>query len=68
MDTYDKIQYDGFECVVIDQGDTWEFFDIKTGDKQGCNMSGFLFLIAMDRVIRRTVVSGANGIRVEIHI
>lgn len=31
--------------------------------KQGCNMSGFLFLIIMDWVMRRTVGNGENGIR-----
>ena len=38
-------------------------FDIKTGVKQGCNMSGFLFLIIMDWVKRRTVGNGENGKR-----
>ena len=37
--------------------------DIKTGVKQGCNMSGFLFLIIMDWVMRRAVGNGENGIR-----
>ena len=34
-----------------------------TGVKQGCNMSGFLFLIALDRVMRNAVGNGENGIR-----
>ena len=34
-----------------------------TGVKQGCNMSGFLFLIIMDWVMRRAVGGGENGIR-----
>ena len=36
-----KAFYDDFKCAVIHQGETSEWFDIKTGVKQGCNMSGF---------------------------
>ena len=58
-----RVFYDDFKCAVEDQGETCEWFDIKTGVKQGCNMSGFLFLIVMDWVMRRAVGSGENGIR-----
>ena len=58
-----KVSYEDFSCAVEDQAETYEWFDIKTGVKQGCNMSGFLFLIAMDWVMRRTVGKGENGIR-----
>ena len=34
--------YDGFQCAVLDEGEISEQFDIKTGVKQGCAMSGFL--------------------------
>ena len=40
-----------------------EWINIKTGVKKGCNMSGFLFLINMDWIMRRTVEPGENGIR-----
>ena len=50
-------------CAVVDGGEIGECFDIKTGVKQGCNMSGFLFVIIMDWVTRRTVGNGENGIR-----
>ena len=55
--------YDDFQCAVEDQGEACEWFNIKTGVKQGCNMLGFLFLIIMDWVMRRTVKSGENRIR-----
>ena len=58
-----KIFYEDFKCTVEDQGEIGKGFDIKTGVKQGCNMSGFLFLIVMDWVVRRTVGHGKNGIR-----
>lgn len=58
-----RIFYDGFQCVVVDQGEICEWFDIKTGNKQGCSVSGFLFLIIMRWVMRRTVGNDGNGIR-----
>ena len=58
-----RLFYDDFECAVEDQPEAREWFKIKTGVKQGCNMFGFLFLIIMDRLVRRTVGNGENGIR-----
>ena len=55
--------YEGFQCAVEDQGEICEWFDLKTGVKQGCNMSGFLFLMVIDWIMRRTVKEGENGIR-----
>ena len=57
-----KAFYDDFKCAVIHQGETSEWFDIKTGVKQGCNMSGFLYLMVVDWVMRRTVRNGETGI------
>ena len=58
-----RLFHDDFECAVEDQGEACEWFNIKTGVKQECDMSGFLFLIIMDWVIRRTVKTVENGIR-----
>lgn len=58
-----RVFYDDFKCTVEDQGETCEWFDIKTGVEQGCNMSGVLFLIVMDWIMRRAVGSGENGIK-----
>ena len=38
-------------------------FKITTGVKQGCSMSGFLFLLAIDWVMQRTTDAHRNGIR-----
>ena len=46
-----KALYDDFECAVVDGQETTEWFKIKTGVKQGCNMSGLLFLLVVDWVI-----------------
>lgn len=55
--------YDGFECAIIDENKTSEWFEVKTGVKQGCVMSGFLFLIVIDWVMRRTTADKRRGIR-----
>ena len=40
--------YEGFECAVIADGcEASDWFKIKSGVKQECVMSGFLFLLAM---------------------
>jgi len=48
-----KVFYEDFDCAVEDQAEAYEWFNIKTGVKQGCNMPGFLFLIAMDWIRRK---------------
>lgn len=58
-----KLFYDGFKCAVEEEGEPGEWFEVTTGVKQGCNMSGFLFLMVLDWVMRRTVGDGENGIR-----
>ena len=42
-----KIMYDDFECSVLDEGEQTRWFKITTGVKQGCVMSGFLFLLKL---------------------
>ena len=46
-----KTLYDNFQCSVIDEGDTTEWFQVTTGVKQGCCMSGFLFLLIIDWIM-----------------
>ena len=53
-----KALYDNFECAVVDGQDTIEWFKIQTGVKQGCNMSGLLFLLVVDWVMRNTLQEG----------
>lgn len=40
-----------------------EIFAIKTGVRQGCNMSSVLFLLVMDWVMRKTTEDKKRGIR-----
>ncbi|GFR64218.1 retrovirus-related Pol polyprotein from type-2 retrotransposable element R2DM [Elysia marginata] len=58
-----KALYDGFQCAIIDENKTTEWLNINTGVKQGCNMSGFLFLLVIDWIMKNTVGNGENGIR-----
>nr|KAG5694275.1 hypothetical protein BaRGS_031993 [Batillaria attramentaria] len=58
-----KLMYDDFECAVIDEGEQTRWFKITTGVKQGCVMSGFLFLLAIDWIMRQTTERHRHGIR-----
>ena len=40
--------YQGFGWAVVDGSETSEWFKIKSEVKQGCVMSGFLFLLGLD--------------------
>ena len=56
-----KALYDDLECAVVDGQDTTEWFKIKTGAKQGCNMSDVLFLLVVDWVMRNALQEGNTG-------
>ena len=58
-----KAMYDGFECAVVEEEATSEWFELTTGVKQGCTMSGFLFLLVIDWVMRHTVKEEGTGLR-----
>ena len=58
-----KVLYDRFTCAVIDEGETTKRFPVVTGVKQGCCMSGLLFLTVIGWVMRRTVDGERKGIR-----
>ena len=58
-----KELYDGFECAVVEEDATSEWFELTTGVKQGCTMSGFLFLLIIDWVMRHTVKEEGTGLR-----
>ena len=58
-----KALYNNFECAVVDSDGHGDWFPIQTGVKQGCNMSGFLFLLVIDHIMKNTTATGRNGIR-----
>ena len=58
-----KALYVDFEYAVVDGQDTTEWFKIPTGVKQGFNLSGLLFLLVVDWVMRNKLQEGNTGIR-----
>ena len=59
-----KAFYDDIECAILDDDrDTTEWFKTKTGVKQGCNMSGFLFLLVIDFVMTRALREDSTCLR-----
>ena len=58
-----KAMYNNFECAVLDEGETREWFQVQSGVKQGCVRSGFLFLLGLDWVMSRTTEGRRTGIR-----
>ena len=57
-----KLMYTDSMCAVLEDGKETDWFKVKTGVKQGCVMSGFLFLHVIDWVMRE--ITGNNtGIR-----
>ena len=57
------ILYEAFDCAVLEDGEESEWFRVTTGVKQGCTMSGFLFLLVIDFVMKRSVEREPTGIR-----
>ena len=58
-----KAFYKNSRAAVIHGDGKSEWFEIKSGVKQGCVMSGFLFLLVIDWIMRRTVDGVRTGIR-----
>jgi len=57
-----KLFYDNTKCVVIRGAVNSDWFTMKAGVKQGWVMSGFLFLLVVDWIMRRTTEQGDTGI------
>ena len=58
-----KSMYCESECAVQTGSGLTEWFQVKSGVKQGCNMSGFLFLLVIDWIMRRATADNSTGIR-----
>ena len=55
--------YNNMQCRVIHEGKLTESFDVKTGVKQGCLLSPFLFLLAIDYIMRESTEGKRNRIQ-----
>ena len=58
-----KNMYAGMKCRVRHEGHLSEEFDITTGVRQGCLLSPFLFLLAIDWIMKQTTEGKRNGIQ-----
>jgi hypothetical protein len=55
--------YNNMQCRIIHEGKLTESFDVKTGVKQGCLLSPFLFLLAIDYIMRESTEGKRNVIQ-----
>ena len=55
--------YRGMTCRILHGGDMSESFNVQTGVRQGCLLSPFVFLLAIDWVMRETTEEERNGIQ-----
>ncbi len=58
-----KNSYEGMTCRVALVGHFTKSFTVRTGVRQGCLLSPFLFLLAIDWILKKTTVGKINGIQ-----
>ena len=58
-----KNTYEGTNCRILHEGGLTESFSIESGVRQGCLLSPFLFLLAVDWIMKETTTSSRNGIQ-----
>ena len=55
--------YEDMACRVVHVGQITDSFIVKTGVRQGCLLSPFLFLLAIDWIMKKTTTNRRNGIQ-----
>jgi hypothetical protein len=58
-----RSSYNNMQCRIIHEGKLTESIDVKTRVKQGCLLSPFLFLLAIDYIMRGSTEGKRNGIQ-----
>ena len=58
-----KNTYEGTNCRILHEGGLTESFSIKSGVRQGCLLSPFLFLLAVDWIMKEKTTGSRNGIQ-----
>ena len=58
-----KNSYDGMQCRVIHEGQLTRQFQVRTGVRQGCLLSPFLFLLAIDWIMKTSTEQRRNGVQ-----
>ena len=62
-DYTNKILYDRFKCKISHEGKISEFVEVRNGVRQGCILSPTLFLLILDRVMKRMKGLRKRGIQ-----
>ncbi|TAI94806.1 hypothetical protein DMA11_25140, partial [Marinilabiliaceae bacterium JC017] len=55
--------YDGLHCKIVHGGRLTKSFKVKTGVRQGCLLSPFLFLLVIDWIMKTSTSEGKRGIQ-----
>ena len=58
-----KNTYEGTNCCILHEGGLTESFSIESGVRQGCLLSPFLFLLAVDWIMKETTTGWRNEIQ-----
>ena len=58
-----KMLYCNFSAQVICGSELTETFEVKTGVKQGCILSPFLFILGINWVMTKATAEGSHGLR-----
>ncbi|CAH8544655.1 unnamed protein product [Schistosoma intercalatum] len=55
--------YDGLQSKVVHGGQLTDAFQVRTGVRQGCLLSPFLFLLVVDWIMKTSTSEGKHGIQ-----
>ncbi|VDO79060.1 unnamed protein product [Schistosoma margrebowiei] len=55
--------YDGLQCKVVHEGQLTDAFQVRTGLRQGCLLSPFLFLLVVDWIMKTSISEGKHVIQ-----
>ncbi|VDO85109.1 unnamed protein product [Schistosoma margrebowiei] len=55
--------YEGLNCEIVHGGQLTNSFEVKTGVKQGCILTPFLFLLVIDWIMKSSKSGGKHGIQ-----
>ena len=58
-----KNTYEGLTCRVVHRNQLTDAFYVRTGVRQGCLLSPFLFLLAIDWIMKTSTTQKHNGIQ-----
>ena len=61
--TFVEKMYDETTCRILNERQLTDSFEIKTGVKQGCLLSPFLFILALDWLLKEVTRGKRNGIQ-----